>query len=79
MDEPLPGHKVEKRKKRRWDRKPEVTNWFSTWMGECSFSVVWTVPHITLRETQKSNSCLRRPTRRNDRDKRSTCRRSARV
>ena len=77
MSEPLLGHKSEKRKKRRWDRKPEVTNSFSTTLGVYSFSVVWTVPHISLRETQKSNSCLHRPTRRNDRDKRITRRRSA--
>jgi hypothetical protein len=78
MDDP-PGNKLEKRKKRRWNRKPEVTSWFNMTMGACNLSIVWPVPHITFREAQKSDSCVSKPTRRNDKDKRTNRRRPTHV
>ena len=47
-EEPVPGQKVEKRKKRRWDRKPEVSDDLNF-----RFEIDWTVPHITFREKRK--------------------------
>ena len=52
-EEPLPGHKEEKRKKRRWDRKPEVYHGFGTMLGEYTIYTSYEVPHITFREKKK--------------------------
>jgi hypothetical protein len=46
--EPIPGHKKEKRKKRRWDRKPETHEGV-----RFRFETQWEVPHITFREKKK--------------------------
>lgn len=49
-EEALPGHKKEKRKKRRWDRKPQVSHWFSMTFGSYTMEILCDVPHITFRE-----------------------------
>ena len=51
-DEPLPGRKVEKRKKRRWDRKPEVIETGGLYGIEV-IEIMCEVPHKTFRERKK--------------------------
>jgi hypothetical protein len=48
-EEPIPGRKSEKRKKRRWDRTPEVIEDYK--YGR--FEIDWTVPHLTFRDKPK--------------------------
>jgi len=64
-DEPLPGQKKpEKRRKRRWDRKPEVFHGYCNTLGSYVVETLCDVPHITFRENRIPRSKGKNKTKR---------------